>query len=590
MGLPAEKLGPYPFRGLHDFPERADYGHAARAQNVDFSSGRMCRRDGSWSTNCVRDMASVPVPIGRFEFCDQFRDKGSSIFVMVARWAAAPGQMQIIVDNACKDTDYLGVAQNPIYSFPWITADNRRVTSCRWNETVPGKLLLWFPSNLWISGEYNYPSSYILEVSASYPYVQRHAPSGTESQDKDTGPFRTSAQHVPGEWGVVHKGRLFVGGQDGKLRYSAIADLYLWSLANEINEFDGEPLTGGASFNGGLFVFTRNSLFLVDLEAQGSYKVSRVLSHTGCVHHNTICQAARNLLWLGDEGLMGMGSDGQPVEISRDIRRTIQKHAADFPNATVLHYAAKHQIWILLPTSRQIFVYHLPTGNWSTYDWDGDVKIQPDAMGLMNFAGIDRPVIGAKHHNGGTHINQGWVTAMEQGPWVDARDWVCGTTAHIRASWLSLPIMTLGHHQPRIFRHWRIIGADRGQMTSGEIGGTLVWPSVLYERGRAFWLFEGQDMPALLYATGQWKGLTFQSPKFATADRWTDGVWGTHWWNTVGEYWPHAADMKDYPERISLTGGGPARWIQLGIVTTVYGAQFALQSFELDTRRFEGRR
>jgi hypothetical protein len=128
--------------------------------------------------------------------------------------------------------------------------------------------------------------------------------------------------------------------------------------------------------------------------------------------------------------------------------------------------------------------------------------------------------------------------------------------------------MSLGHHTPRLFRHWRIVGRDVGLATN-----------------TFYWLTEGQAGVGTPETVGQSVLGSFVSRYVAR--RWSDAA---AWWNTVGAYWPNDAGVLDVAVRFSLAGTHTGRWIQLGVHKTSVFGTFAVRSFELDTRRFEGRR
>jgi hypothetical protein len=553
VALARETLsGPFPFRGLHDFPERADYGNAALARNVDFGDGWMRPRLGTDRVGRVADAVGADASIESFHLVRHFADQGASLLVTMAVEGTAPPEMRMCVDSAFKSSP----------SLPWrsllLSYDGHRATACEWNVTIPRRLIVFAPA----SGQ-TVPSCVPLVVSAQAPYIEQLIPSGAAGADE--GFYLQPNEQIIGDFGFTHEGRLFVGGRDGALRFSAAADLHAWPSDNNINEFGGQPLTGGASYNGNIIVFTRTSGHIVTFNGQDANKVAPLLHSTGCVHHNTIIEAARQLIWLADDGLVGLDASGNITEISKDIQRTLRSYAYDFPNASLVHYAARRQLWLLLPGPRKIFVLDLRTGDWSTHDWT-DETVHPGSLALMPFAGIDRPICGARYKNAAPSVHKsGFVVAFEEG---SDSDWMPVNRIRVGAEWLSLPIMSLGHHTPRLFRHWRIAGRDTGSDTA-----------------RFYWLTQGQAGAAVPEVAGQYADAIVLAP--SVTRRWGDGV---AWWNTAGAYWPGSTGILDAPLRLSLAGSHTGRWIQLGVRKTAVAGTFALRSFELDSRRFEGRR
>lgn len=83
----------------------------------------------------------------------------------------------------------------------------------------------------------------------------------------------------------------------------------------------GGPVTGLASHNRRLVVFTRNSMRVVDGSVPaGTDSMSLVSDGIGCVAHNTIRQTRSGLLvWLSTDGVYAWDGSGQPQRISRKM-------------------------------------------------------------------------------------------------------------------------------------------------------------------------------------------------------------------------------------------------------------------------------
>ncbi len=228
----------------------------------------------------------------------------------------------------------------------------------------------------------------------------------------------------------------------------------------------------------------------------------------------------------------------------------------------------------MLPNARCIFVLHLTSGNWSRYDWNESDLVRPGSLGMLTIGGIERPVAGFRATTGAgvAHDGEGHIVAFDQGKWTT--DYFPGATRRVFASWISQPIMLLGHHQPRMYRHWRIYLRDCGT-----------------DNLRAFWLTDGQATTYLpadagqLEVTGQYKDIDQRSPHLTR--RWGDGL---PWWDTSPNIWERGVGEETFDRRVSLTGQHNGRRIQLAVRNTANNGQFDLVNFELDTRREEGRR
>ena len=99
MALARETLsGPFPFRGLHDFPERADYGNASLARNVDFGDGWMRPRLGTEWAATVRSAGGADVISTSFDLVRHFADGGASLLAMVTKYSPT-SSIRVCIDS-----------------------------------------------------------------------------------------------------------------------------------------------------------------------------------------------------------------------------------------------------------------------------------------------------------------------------------------------------------------------------------------------------------------------------------------------------------------------------------------------------------
>lgn len=81
------------------------------------------------------------------------------------------------------------------------------------------------------------------------------------------------------------------------------------------------PISGLASFNRRLVVFSQSEMFVIDgAVSLGQGAVQRVSSGVGCVAHRTICQAREGLLlWLAVDGVYAWDGSGRPEKVSSAV-------------------------------------------------------------------------------------------------------------------------------------------------------------------------------------------------------------------------------------------------------------------------------
>ena len=85
------------------------------------------------------------------------------------------------------------------------------------------------------------------------------------------------------------------------------------ALSSWFAVFDGEPITGLASLDGTVYVFTRTAIYVatgLNVGADTSYQVHKVAEHVGCVAHRTIQQVGNRLIFLAEDGVYSIGADG----------------------------------------------------------------------------------------------------------------------------------------------------------------------------------------------------------------------------------------------------------------------------------------
>ena len=232
-----------------------------------------------------------------------------------------------------------------------------------------------------------------------------------------------------------------------------------------------------------------------------------------------------------------------------------------FHDATLVHYASKHQLWLHIPDASEVFVYDIRMDSWSTIVYgSGFYGIQ--TLGLSMAGGRNVPVVAATSFDGFGSIARG--ERSDATPWAD-------DGYDYERLWMSHALPRLGRHQRRRFR--RI----RPQLRDTNDTETL----------RFFWCVDGQDYGDAI-AAGQYNDVTLASARsmMRGRDELTDddagegGVDACHYGR---------GDL-EFDQRLSVSGERRGYNIQIGVRALTSCGEFELRSFELDTRVEPGRR
>jgi len=467
MSAPREVLGPFPPRGLTDYPDRSPYGSAARAENVEFADGWVRPRGGTklWNTSApTLNMLDV----SRVLLVREFRGRGNSpLLVLVTRTDTGT---EFITVSVCTP----GVSGSVLAQLSVATPHaGFQPSAVEFNEA------------LYVSLPAGPSGVYWVKVKNAAPYVTKHIYTRDGSGIVDeAGPFFSTGgagDKLLAQFGVAHNARVWYGGYPESLvRFSAPLYAGLVSSLNEVKA-DG-PATGLASFAKSLVVFTRYSAqLLTEFGGQGDVQVQPFLRTTGAVAHNAIAQAGHRLYFLSDAGLLAMDQAGNIDEVSAAIRRTLRGHQPDFANAQLVHYPAKHQLWLTFPSSQTVYVMGMEKRG-SYYDWS-TMRLartetewaSPQCVGLTRTAQGDVPVLGVLSESGeasaivtqrGEPGDEWYVDPGKIPPPVPYTE---TPGRFFNARWISHPLMALGHNQPRIFRYYRPTLRDGGDGSTARI-------------------------------------------------------------------------------------------------------------------------
>lgn len=196
----------------------------------------------------------------------------------------------------------------------------------------------------------------------------------------------------PGKYILSHLGRMvMLGNNDFPFRVylSSAYDPEDWtsvapsdSTSLDLDD-DGDPqgITGGVSFQGRLYIFTRRSTYEITGTTPATFVVTRVSSGIGCIAHSTIAKVPNDVIFASDRGVhslrqLNAGRQTETTFISRDIQRlwTDLLNATRFAqfkaeydenvNCYVLSIVAGSEV-----VNSDLLVYNIEFGTWMT--WKG---------------------------------------------------------------------------------------------------------------------------------------------------------------------------------------------------------------------------
>jgi hypothetical protein len=577
VAAPSDTLGPFPPRGLSDHPEKADNGSAMLAENVEFLHGDLRPRRGT--VVCGQTFATHDGwKSSSFDLIHEFSKSGGERAVLmvcvpstgpraggyeVSLWS--PGSMSGHIEDS-GGGEPLGAHIPNICEFA-------------------GRVFLFLPN---VSG------NIVLDVDVGGIEAWRYMAAGRPLPAPiggDEGVYYNygtdEPEHMP-TFACEYNNRMYMAGFDGdwcnKIKCTSIGDPYGWCKQNEIVSVGTDPVTGLASFAGSLVIFKRGQITLAKSYGQGAEVPEPLTRHTGCLAHHTICQFSNRLGFMAEGGYMVMDQTGNIQEFTAGIHESFMECAADLKNARVVHYAAKHQLWILFPSFGRIYVADLKTNSWSTIRLGHDSKI--GCLGLTRYLTGDVPVAGIVNPSG-----ESYVVRFEYNVQKDYYDTPSGS-GFVTARWMSTPLPVMGRHQVRIFRVIRLVMADFPAQ-SGSEDPYLIWATEGQALGAVYFRVDSTQRARLLPVNASVPLDSCEPPPrigdavdeagdaalppapaapIPGADAYV--AWG------VGEQF--------VPVKVSPGGRTKGRWIQIGIESV--GGDFALRSFELDTRREQGRR
>ena len=194
------------------------------------------------------------------------------------------------------------------------------------------------------------------------------------------GPMPRTAKYMK-----FFKGHAFYAGmpaQQNVVLYSRPGDPENVPLNNYLVVGDNETgeVTGLAEFRNSLVVFTRSSVSMIMLDAQGNFTIKSIDRSHGCAAPNSIrTLAGAGLIFCGLDGVYALTGSLQEADNPAQVIR-VDEGLADFwlwkvnnsalINAWSAVYTKKSEYWLSLPiggnpNNRMVLVYHYNRNAWT---------------------------------------------------------------------------------------------------------------------------------------------------------------------------------------------------------------------------------
>lgn len=200
----------------------------------------------------------------------------------------------------------------------------------------------------------------------------------------------TSPLDGPGKYIISHTGRMVMAGNDDfpfRVYFSSFFDADDWNTSAPSTgtsldvDADGDPegITGLASFQNRLYVFTRRSIYEVTGSSPEDFVVLKVSSGIGCLSHASICPIPNDVIFASDRGVHSLkqiesGRISESKFLSRDIQRlwvdllnpALYKRIMGVYDETINNYI------LSVPSSGQVendnlLCYNIEFGTWTVW-------------------------------------------------------------------------------------------------------------------------------------------------------------------------------------------------------------------------------
>lgn len=194
----------------------------------------------------------------------------------------------------------------------------------------------------------------------------------------------------PGKYIIAHLGRMAMAGNADFPFRIYLSSAYAPETWDDAGEHDGtsldlpddgdpEGITGLASFQGRLYVWTRRTLHEITGTTNATFVRTQVSNGVGCIGHASICALPNDVLFCSDRGVhfLKQVQSGRQTETdfrSRDIQRlwTDLLNAALYFRIAAVYDETCNNVLISIPSSGQtkndqVLAHNIEFGTWTVW-------------------------------------------------------------------------------------------------------------------------------------------------------------------------------------------------------------------------------
>ena len=229
-----------------------------------------------------------------------------------------------------------------------------------------------------------------------------------------------------------HKRRLFMANSSAgtsRLHYSALDDAEDWTTVSDagfidINDRDGDVITGLCSLGSVLLIFKKRSIFALYGNSPSNFSIAQLSPSVGCANPKTIVKCDKFCIFLSADGVYSCNDDG-PVLLNYNIKPTIDA-ITDTARGIAAAGKLRTQYWLAIDTDAdgvndEVYVLDYVYGVWGRYTNKKEHVFYRRYNGTLISGGADTDVIRLHDdtdNDNGSAINMIWDTKD-----YDGEDW-----------------------------------------------------------------------------------------------------------------------------------------------------------------------
>lgn len=173
---------------------------------------------------------------------------------------------------------------------------------------------------------------------------------------------------------------------------SNLGDPTTYGTANTFltpSAYDGDPITGYQILYGNLFIFKRNSIYIVQVNSDGSFTQSKTNAAIGCVSQDSVIFVDNLIYFVSDKGLYAANLY-QVKELSykvapRYVNAVTNQLAGALTGNRIMgyHYRQRNEIWMAIDATVNGQTQHdrVMTHNYEVTDQNGDPAVAEHITG-----------------------------------------------------------------------------------------------------------------------------------------------------------------------------------------------------------------